>query len=178
MIGPRPAKHSLSEFPGFRLISGFSRYAVSNDGRIVTLIYGREIILQKNKCGYLYFGATSDLGERKIKKVHIAVAEAFIGPRPDKMYVCHNDGNKLNNLVNNLRYDTPEGNWKDRINHGDDVVGENNGRSKLSETDVMYIRNNFRKTKNNSNALELAKKFGVSRTHIYHVVKGHLWTHL
>ena len=38
--------------------------------------------------------------------VHTAVALAFLGPRPDGMDVCHNDGNPENNHLGNLRYDS------------------------------------------------------------------------
>lgn len=38
--------------------------------------------------------------------VHTAVALAFLGPRPDGLDVCHNDGDPTNNCPENLRYDT------------------------------------------------------------------------
>ncbi|WP_415649104.1 NUMOD4 motif-containing HNH endonuclease [Rhodococcus ruber] len=49
---------------------------------------------------------------------HQLVAAAFIGPRPDGMYVCHKDGNPQNNAASNLRYDTPSSNMYDRVHHG------------------------------------------------------------
>ena len=50
--------------------------------------------------------------------VHSLVAAAFIGPRPDGMHVCHNDGDRNNNSVGNLRYDTPSANSLDVVKHG------------------------------------------------------------
>lgn len=47
------------------------------------------------------------------KNIHVLVAEAFLGKRPEGMHVCHEDGDKLNNSLSNLRYDTPENNWND-----------------------------------------------------------------
>lgn len=53
------------------------------------------------------------------KNVHVLVAEMFLGKRPEGMHVCHADGNKNNNELSNLRYDTPKNNWDDfRINPG------------------------------------------------------------
>jgi len=47
------------------------------------------------------------------KNLHVVVAESFFGPRPDGMHVCHADGDKQNNNIKNLRYDTAKGNWED-----------------------------------------------------------------
>jgi hypothetical protein len=49
------------------------------------------------------------------KPVHIVVAETWLGPRPKSLVTCHNNDNKLDARVVNLRYDTPEENAKDRV---------------------------------------------------------------
>jgi hypothetical protein len=51
--------------------------------------------------------------KRATKNVHVLVAETFLGQRPKGYHVCHADGNKENNSLENLRYDTPSANWKD-----------------------------------------------------------------
>lgn len=43
---------------------------------------------------------------------------AFVGPCPDGMEVCHNDGNPENNRVENLRYGTRSDNMRDKRKHG------------------------------------------------------------
>jgi hypothetical protein len=45
---------------------------------------------------------------------------AHVGPRPDGMQVCHNNGLRTDNRLSNLRYDTASGNMRDRILHGTD----------------------------------------------------------
>lgn len=57
-------------------------------------------------------------GIRRTGWVHRLVAEAFIGPRPEGMETCHNDGNGHNNRLTNLRYDTPSANALDAVMHG------------------------------------------------------------
>ena len=57
-------------------------------------------------------------GERRKRLVHVLVAEAFIGPRPEGAQVCHGDGDPTNNHVDNLRYDTPSENTLDSVQHG------------------------------------------------------------
>lgn len=50
--------------------------------------------------------------------VHQLVMEAFVGPRPKGMHVCHWNDNGLDNRLSNLRYDTPSGNAYDRVRNG------------------------------------------------------------
>lgn len=70
------------------------------------------------------------------KKVHCLVAAAFFGERPTGYDICHNDGNRLNNNVNNLRYDTRSANSLDAVRHGTSpgfkCKGEANGQNKIS----------------------------------------------
>jgi hypothetical protein len=52
------------------------------------------------------------------KRVHVLVAEAFHGGFIPGLHSCHNDGDKLNNLSTNIRWDTVSENGKDRVRHG------------------------------------------------------------
>ena len=58
-----------------------------------------------------------NLGGRP-RYVHQIVAEAFIGPRPEGLEICHRDGDPTNNRPSNLRYDTSKANTADLIAHG------------------------------------------------------------
>lgn len=51
------------------------------------------------------------------KYVHVAVLEAFVGPRPPKHDGCHNDGDNTNNHLSNLRWDTRSSNIRDAVKH-------------------------------------------------------------
>lgn len=59
-------------------------------------------------------------GVQKVPAIHRLVAAAFLGPRPDGMEVCHNDGDARNSALANLRYDTHSANVLDRGRHGTD----------------------------------------------------------
>ena len=57
-------------------------------------------------------------GASKLIMAHAAVMEAFVGPRPEGMEVCHWDDNPKNNHVSNLRYSTHSENTLDSVRNG------------------------------------------------------------
>ncbi|UOE45960.1 NUMOD4 motif-containing HNH endonuclease [Agromyces larvae] len=59
-------------------------------------------------------------GNQKPALVHRLVLEAFVGPAPEGTEGCHNDGNPANNRLENLRWDTPSANHRDKREHGTD----------------------------------------------------------
>jgi hypothetical protein len=62
-----------------------------------------------------------------------------------------------------------------------DSRGEKNGRNKLCNEDVIFIRKNFIKGLNKSsrgNAKDLAKKYDVDFTLIHLIVKRKIWSHI
>ena len=115
-------------------ITGFSRYQVSNLGRVKAKSYitkdsfGRisnhkERILstkpwiQKSngRPYYIKLKLVDDNGEDRTVSVHILVAKAFI-PNPDnKPEVNHIDQNRANNSVSNLEWVTKRENMKKHL---------------------------------------------------------------
>ena len=96
-------------------------YEVSDFGRVRSLYRkGRtrgKVLKQVNDGGYRNV-TLSDLPRYSIAKVHQLVMEAFVGPRPEGLEVCHYDGDGSNNRLDNLRYDTRAANQQDRLRHG------------------------------------------------------------
>jgi hypothetical protein len=159
------------------------RYEVSSHGRVRSLdrttvtktgvvkrTQGLQLLTHPNTAGYLCLR----LGRGMPVMVHQLVALAFLGARPAGAYVCHGDGNKLNNRADNLRYDTPKSNQHDRIKHGTACRGERAGSAKLTEAQAQWAKANFGTQSNQ----EIAKLFGVSRASIYLIGKGRNWRHL
>ncbi|WP_444100064.1 NUMOD4 motif-containing HNH endonuclease [Alistipes putredinis] len=104
----------------WRIIDGTLGYfAVSNQGRVASLSHRvcggnnnswmtkpRILTAHPNWGGYLRVRLTSLHGVDMTKLVHRLVAEAFI-PNPNKYaYIDHIDGNRMNNVVSNLRWCT------------------------------------------------------------------------
>lgn len=85
-------------------------------GKAYYWVEGRTLVRSVDGRGYLNVNLS---GIRKITRtVHSLVADAFLGPRPVGMEVCHNDGNKANPILSNLRYDTKSSNQLDAYKHG------------------------------------------------------------
>ena len=98
-------------------------YQVSNLGRVKSLprttTKGVVLKQQTNKRnGYCYVELSMN-GIRKNKRVHIIVANAFLGQ--SKMQVNHIDGNKTNNVIGNLEYCTQSQNMKHAFETGLEV---------------------------------------------------------
>lgn len=121
-------------------------YEVSNMGRVRRLSlasesvrrihphrnYGPRIVGGRAlRNGYLYVDLSINNKQTRWA-IHSLVLTVFKGERPNGMYGCHNDGDKRNNSVENLRWDTPTENQKDRLKHGRHQFAEANGSSKLT----------------------------------------------
>lgn len=84
-------------------IEGYEdKYMVSNYGNVKS---NNKVLTKQN--GYNYFRVTlSNNGKRKHFQIHRLVAKAFI-PNPKNLpEVNHKDGNKQNNMVENLEWCT------------------------------------------------------------------------
>lgn len=81
-------------------------------------------------------------GVCKTKLVHRVVAEAFLPNVDNKEQVNHMDCDKLNNNKENLEWMTPMENTLHAVDNDRqrDQNGENNNMSKLTEKDVLLIR--------------------------------------
>lgn len=50
-----------------------------------------------------------------MRTVHTLVLEAFVGPRPDGADACHENGNRRDARLTNLRWDSRSGNVQDAV---------------------------------------------------------------
>lgn len=111
------------------------RYEVSDRGRVrrlarMTRNRSAEFELEQkvlrpraSRRGYLAVNLTTSVergrpGYKLVRTIHTLVMAAFVGPRPDGMDVCHNNGDKTDNRLENLRYDTRSANCFDTVAHG------------------------------------------------------------
>lgn len=123
-----------------------TRYLISNMGRVYSLNGGmryryKGVLLKPSSAkGYLRIKLHRPVKEGRI---HQMVLEAFVGPRPEGMDACHNDGNSLNNRLDNLRWASPKENMADAKKHGTACEGTRHYSAKFTENEVKYLRQRF-----------------------------------
>lgn len=158
-------------------------YEVSSRGRVRSLSrvarngkgykeYPGKIIKPDTVRGYKRV-SMSVSGKVFRRTVHSLVMEVFAGACPIGHQVAHNDGDRANNNLDNLRYATVSQNHLDKRDHGTMSRGETNGRSKLTKDQVLFIR---RHTELSSRAL--AKMFGITHTNVNYIRRRVAWCHL
>lgn len=100
--------------------------------------------------------------------VHVGVALAFFGVRPDGFQVRHYDGNKRNNRIENLVYGSPAENGADSARHGSHK-GDRNGRARLTDAQREEIRT---APKAYGSGRALAERFGLTESYVSTLRKG------
>jgi hypothetical protein len=161
----------------WRPVVGFEgRYEVSDQGRVRSIAgqyAGRIVTPGPHKGGYGLLQLYRD-GKRTVATVHAVVAAAFIGPRPQGMNVCHNDGTPQNNVVSNLRYDSQGSNNRDKIRHGTALRGERVHFAKLTAAQAKQIRD----AKGKELQADTAARFGVTFSNVSAIQLGKSWAHV
>lgn len=162
-------------------VAGYDGYEVSDCGRVrswrrqgpSTNLASKPHLLQPATHPDGYFTVSLHQGGvQKTQLVHVLVARAFIGERPEGFQVCHIDGNPANNWSGNLRYDSAIGNAGDRIEHGRNAAGEKHGMAKLKADEVAAIRRGF---KGGASKSALSRQFCISRYQVRRIVNGESW---
>lgn len=97
--------------------------------------------------------------------------EAFRGPIPSGMYVCHRCDNRACINPDHLFLGTPRANVLDMMNKGRAVFlsGEANGWSRLATEDVMAVLRDPRPARN------IAAAYGIGKTTVTDIKRGNRW---
>lgn len=157
-------------------------YEASNHGRIRSwknnhgLRRKIPMVLKESVLPNGYYRATLHIdGKRNYVLVHRVVAEAFYGKDDQGRDVAHNDGDKSNNHLTNLRYATKKENEADKIVHGTALYGQRHNMAKMTNESVMNAR---KMLEEGWTRTFIAKLFGVSRTTIGRINSGKTWCRL
>lgn len=179
---------SIERDEEWRTAPGYDDYEVSNLGRVRSRDRVRTSRWGANRKlpGRILLGTSDAYGRRFVclrwrtnsprrVAVHRIVLAAFVGPCPQGMEGCHNDGDASNNHLDNLRYDTHQANVDDRHRHGTVLKGERHPGSKLSAETVRAIR---KACANGVLQNHAALLFGVSKQTVNYIVNRKLWRHV
>lgn len=152
----------------FKPIYGWNGYYIDRNGRVLSFMiigshirredFSRPRILktQTNSAGYPTVSVNVN-GKRKALLIHHAVAEAFIGHRPNGTVIDHIDGNRSNCDAKNLRY----------ISQGENMMRSEVRKRYLNgrpyEVHIVYNGKEFRFSSWNKTVNELKlKKFSIN----------------
>jgi hypothetical protein len=114
-------------------------------------------------------------GRKHTRRVHVLVAEAFIGPRGPGVVTRHKNGDYADPRLDNLCYGTMADNMADRGKHGRTARGgDRHGKAKLTAEMVRNIRD----LRGFHTIRELGRMFGVTHQSIQQVVSGKSWGHV
>ena len=159
-------------------------YEISNFGRVRSLdrvvVYGENKGSYHTRKGQILKGTLSSGYETvslsgKTHSIHVLVAKHFVKGYKEGYVVNHIDYNKVNNFYKNLEWVS----IKDNILHNKKTLrgafGENQRDSKLTNDDIILIRNLM---KDGVKQNVIAKNFKVSPTTITDIKKDRKWSHV
>lgn len=168
-----PDYEGYYEVSNYGVVRGVDRVVVVNQGGgYERTCVGRVLKIAVTKIGYKVV-ALYTLGNKRVFLVHRLVLEAFVGPCPDGMEACHNDGDKLNNCLANLRWDTVKNNHHDKKIHGTHIFGERHSQAKLTYEIVDRMKKEY--SVGGITQKDLAVKYNISHSVVNRIINNKAW---
>ena len=156
-------------------IENYDKYFICDNGDVISEKAKTKKILSKNKTngnGYIVCSLLKN-GKYKNHYVHRMVAKAFIPNPENKPTVNHIDGNKKNNNVDNLEWNT----YSENSTHAINVLGNIRNTKPMREAAYLSIIKEITLTNGEEiitakSGTEMAKKLGVSVSGVSMVRRG------
>lgn len=174
----------------FRHVPGFPGYCVGDDGSVWGCRrsgYGSGTFGEWKRLRLRPSGRDSDAGKGHLavqlrrdgrsfpRYVHVLVLLAFVGPPPEGCQGCHEDDDKGNNRLTNLRWDTQEGNAADAVRNGVVPSGERHRWASLSDATVAQMKAFFA---GGGTYQEAAARFNTTKDTARFIMLGKTWKHI
>lgn len=169
----------IKSYEGIYMVSNFGR--IKSLTRIIEYENGRHRPFEgclmnggKTPTGYCFVALRKNNKNKYQQYIHRLVAIAFIPNPENKKTVNHIDGDKSNNYVNNLEWNTCSENTLHAFKTGLMKKGQECSFSKLTEKHVLEIRENKSKLMQK----DLAVIYSVSPHNIGRIINRKTWKHL
>ena len=104
-------------WPGYRISANGIVQSLRNSGTVARHPQWKTLKPRLAERGYLGIGLKCH-PRRTFIPIHVLILMAWVGPRPEGFHGCHNNGDKLDNRLENLRWDTASENMLDIARHG------------------------------------------------------------
>ena len=148
-------------------IPNFPGYFATLEGKIWSNKRRKGFLKPLPDSGGYYMVGLYKKGKRFYRLIHQLILETFVGPKPKNYEGCHYDGDRINNELKNLRWDTKSNNQKDAVKHG------TNGLKILNKLQVRIIRHLLKfKTLTQK---EIGSVFNVKPAHISNIKYNRKW---
>lgn len=159
----------------------YNKFEVSSDGQLRNVKTGTVYKQHLNKEGYNQVCVSlGSRNKKKVFKIHKAVAETFIPNPENKETVNHINGNKQKNTVDNLEWATYSENTQhaERMGLTSHAKGADSTSSKLSNEDIIYIRENYILNSYEFGTRGLSRKFNVHHETIRDIIHNNTYTNV
>ena len=156
-----------------KIILECPNYEVSDLGKVFNIKTGKEIkTTLVRRTGY-YNLTLCNSGNKKRFSIHRLVLSTFIENVDNKPQVNHKNGDKSDNRLCNLEWNTRSENQKHSIEYGlRSAAGEKNSQVKINEKIALEI------FKSNDTYKSMSERYNISIGVIYQIKNGKLWTHV
>lgn len=170
----------IQEGVEFRHVADFPGYCVGDDGSVWPCLSRNGIgqpkdvwrKLSPGNCrGYHLFGLHKN-GRRYNRLAHRLVLEAFVGPKPPGTECCHNDGNRGNNVLANVRWDTRLANHRDQFRHDTRLLGERHPLASITDDEAYAVMEFLAR---GFSYVEVSDMAGISMHTVSRIARGKAW---
>ncbi len=166
----------------YKPIPGFPGYRVGDDGSVWSCRNRQGQVTESwhllkpmpTHDGYLRVTLSVD-GKTKRFRVNHLVLVVFVGPPQPGMQAAHDNNIRSDNRLSNLSWKTPGQNNDDKKRHGTDQIGERHPNHKVTENDVLEIR---QRIASGESQKSIASDFDLTRANVGTIAKRKTWKHV
>lgn len=162
----------IPNYPDYYLLDNGSIFSTRKSGKL------RKLKPTYGNTGYVYYTLHNENGY-KVCTINAIVKWTVFNcfSKSHKIHINHKDGNKLNNHLDNMELVSIDENNRHALKNKLRIMpkGENNGRAKLTEKQVIEIKGLLN---GGVKIVDITKRFNISQGVVSNIKAGRIWKHL